>query len=245
MRSVRKRSLAFVRSREEPASGIVQVLGGEVCLLHRFGLGCAVAGFYVDGCCNAGIFACENVAEHVADHHAAGQVEIVFSGGTQQHARAGFAVGMIDAAAAVGGGVGIGWRRNRAEVSRVQFCTSGGELVINLGLHGVHVGFREFAATHAGLIADDDARVASGGKQFDGIGGAGENLDLIRARDVVDLADDGAVAVEEGGWVHGGSLASVRWVQIRLPKGIKLAHHPLDGVVRPRSERGGGRRRWV
>jgi hypothetical protein len=64
---------------------------------------------------------------------------------------------------------------------------------------GAQVGQREVAAADAGLVRDHDDAVAGLAQRGHGLGGARQHAHLLGAAQVVDLADQHAVAVEEDG----------------------------------------------
>ena len=86
------------------------------------------------------------------------------------------------------------------------------------GVEAVHGLFAEQAARHAGLVGDDDGRIARVVQPLHRLGGAGDQDQLIGPVRIAAVDDQHAVAVEEGGGAlgHAGSVsraekAVIRW----------------------------------
>lgn len=182
----------------------------------------------LDGACwiDAGVDGGVEVALFVADHPRAGEVEVEFGGGGLDHAGAGFAPGVlvleagVGGAGVVGGGVagvdqGVGDGVGGAVGGRERQLGAEGVVA------GVDVADGAAGAGDTALVGDDDDGEAGGAEACEGVGHAGQGVDMGRVEQVaggagspggggeVGVAAEGVVAVEEdggAGWGcgHGG-----------------------------------------
>jgi len=197
--------------------GEVPVVRGS-CSLGRGGLGVADQPAPLMGYARGG--GGFEVAGLVADGDGLGGVEAEGGDGVEEHAGGGFAPGVfagvggegalrVVGAVAVGvdgdgagdrgpGGLGVGCGGD-AGVD---------EEAIEAVVDAFDIVFGVPASGDAALVGEDDEAVAGVSEAGEGLGGAWDELDLVGVAEVARghaafAADDGVVAVEEGGGVHG------------------------------------------
>ena len=154
-----------------------------------------------NGAVIAGVYACPFHAEALderyrhADQEGPGRVDPVFRDGAQDHARIGFAIGVIGVAVAFvqrlgveGAGVDAGDHRPlRRQPAHQQ------------GVEGLHLVFAEEAAGHARLVGHHDAQIAERGQTAHGLGRAGNQAQMLFEMGIAGILDQDAVAIEEDG----------------------------------------------
>lgn len=133
------------------------------------------------------------VAWLVADHEAAGQIEAVFGGGLEQHARARLAAG--EGIHGVPAGVG----RIGAEIDAVDRCADGCETRAQCRMNPLELGGIESPGREGGLVRDDDQAVSGAPQRNERIAHSREQDDLVRGGDEPALDDQGPVAIEKDG----------------------------------------------
>ena len=135
----------------------------------------------------------QDVADHVADHPGGAEVQAELLGRTDQHARPGLPVAVLDDGPIVAG------RGFRAEVDRVDRCPLCGELAVHLVVDQVQLRLGEHPPADGRLVGHHDAGEPRAVEPPQGLGGPRQEADAGGVGQVVDLLDHGSIAVEEHG----------------------------------------------
>lgn len=169
--------------------------GGERAdfVFHGF----AVAGADEDGSGEGGIEGGLDIDGFVADEPGAGEIEVEFGGGVEDHAGAGFAEGMVGGEGS--GSVGV----VRAGPQAVEAGSVVVELEFDVGLDEVEVLPGVVAAGDAGLIGDDDGGDMTVVEEADGMWGIGDKDGVLNGVEVAGFFDEDSIAVKEDS--RGGS----------------------------------------
>lgn len=148
----------------------------------------------------AGVLAGLDVALAVADDPGRFEVDVEVFGGLEEHAGVRLAAGAVNLQLgdlALVAFVGV--------MGAVVDAVDEGALLPEEGLHLVVDGLQglpgQAALCDAGLVGDDDGEVAGVVDAADGLGRTGQELELLGLGQVADVFVDGAVAVEEDGFL--------------------------------------------
>ncbi len=169
--------------------------GGERAdfVFHGF----AIAGADEDGSGEGGIEGSLDIDGFVADEPGAGEIEVEFGSGIQNHAGIGFAEGVVGGEES--GAVGV----MRAGPEAVETGSVVLELEFDVGLDEVEVLPGVVAAGDAGLIGDDDGGDMTPVEEADRMGGIGDKDGVLNCVEVAGFFDEDSIAVKEDS--RGGS----------------------------------------
>lgn len=144
-----------------------------------------------------------NIGGFVANHEALGNVEVVFPGGGDEHSGVGFAPG------AVAGVVGVGAAFGGAEVGAVVEGIQIGvgfvvEETAEAIVEGIHMAGGVVATGGARLVGDEAGENAAIVELADGLGHAGDEVEVFDFVDVASFDVENTIAIHEyGGVGHG------------------------------------------
>jgi hypothetical protein len=117
-----------------------------------------------------------------------------------------------------------------AEVETVDFCGVFGKILPELGVDGFDIGCGVEAEGDSALVGHDKDAQADLIKPGDGLGNAGEQVEVLPAGDILafrHFAVDDAVAVEEDGLQAGTEIAGWQGFGFRMRQGgFWLGLHP-------------------
>jgi hypothetical protein len=150
----------------------------------------------------SGILAGLEVADAVTNHPRIGERKMQLAGGTQQHARPRFAIDIVD------NGLTRALGHTATVVQAIQPRTLTREQSSQSLVHFGKPCFVQQAASNDGLIRHHDNQVPGSAQTAKRSARPGYESDILRSTQVVDVFNEGAIAVDEDGAFHDELAAS-------------------------------------